>query len=491
MVMSAARLLFRGGRTLSPSIKAGFGAALVVVLGSASVMQWNSHRLMDVSISAARAQEVRTALAALLSGLRNAEARQRSFVITGDPRYVELYSAAQAAIGRQLDALRYLTSDPVRERLRATLGQRIAKRVRLLQRAIRLRSGGNFEAARRVILSGAGERAMDRVLAVMDRMERYEGEVLDERWRVVHAVGRTAIVTFLLTAVLALTSIGLLFYLVGRYVAERESRLAAEQEAHIQAERARAQAEAANRAKDHFLALVSHELRSPLAGLRMGTRLLRRGDLGEEESARVLEMIERSCVLQVRLIGDLLDLSRVGAGKLQLDWRDVDLAQVARVALDSCRAGALDKRVDVEEDFPPALGLVRGDPDRLQQIVGNLVSNAIKFTPEGGRVQVRLERVDERLRLIVRDTGEGIAAEALPHIFERFRQENSASVRRHSGLGLGLAIVRHLVDVHGGTVEAESPGKGLGATFTVTLPLKGRPLVAATEEESGPRSVAL
>jgi signal transduction histidine kinase len=202
-------------------------------------------------------------------------------------------------------------------------------------------------------------------------------------------------------------------------------------------------------------------------------------------------MIERSCVLQVRLIGDLLDLSRVGAGKLQLDWRDVDLAQVARVALDSCRAGALDKRVDVEEDFPPALGLVRGDPDRLQQIVGNLVSNAIKFTPEGGRVQVRLERVDERLRLIVRDTGEGIAAEALPHIFERFRQENSASVRRHSGLGLGLAIVRHLVDVHGGTVEAESPGKGLGATFTVTLPLKGRPLVAATEEESGPRSVAL
>jgi len=310
--------------------------------------------------------------------------------------------------------------------------------------------------------------------------------LLEHRARAVNGTARAATVTFVTTAILAVTSLGLLFHLIRRYTvararaaAERESLLAAERAARVeaeasrsQAEQARAEAEAANRAKDHFLALVSHELRSPLAGIRIWTNLLRRGTLGPQEAARALEIIERSTLLQMRLVADLLDVSRIVAGKLQLEYGDVDLAGTVRTTLDLCRSSAGEKGVRLEEAFAPAVGLVWGDVARLQQVVWNLVENAIKFTPTGGRVEVRLERGHDAVRLVVRDAGEGIAPELLPHVFETFRQGDSTSTRRHGGLGLGLALVRQLVHLHRGTVEAASAGTGQGATFTVTLPLK-------------------
>ena len=227
----------------------------------------------------------------------------------------------------------------------------------------------------------------------------------------------------------------------------------------------------ANRLKDQFMATLSHELRSPLGAIRMWASLLRSGNLDAERTARALEAIERSAMTQARLIDDLLDVSRITAGKLAIDMRVVDPATVAETALDAVRTEAEAKEVRLEQAFELGGGQVRGDPARLQQIVWNLLSNAIKFSARGGRVVLRLARAEEQAILSVQDEGEGIAPDFLPHVFEPFRQGDSTSTRAHGGLGLGLAIVRDLVEVHHGTIEVESQGKGQGATFTVKLPL--------------------
>ena len=257
-----------------------------------------------------------------------------------------------------------------------------------------------------------------------------------------------------------------------RVEAERARLLASEQAARDAARDGRAAAEAANRAKDEFLATLSHELRSPLGAILTWAHLLRSGSLDARKTAHALETIERSAKAQKRLIEDLLDVSCVVAGKLRLEVQPVDLAEVIEGALDVVRPAAEAKSVELESVLPGFRhGRVLGDPGRLQQVVCNLLANAIKFTPNGGHVAVRLEVVDSRAEIAVSDTGKGISADFLPHIFERFRQADSTTTRAHSGLGLGLAIVSHLVELHGGTVRAESRGEGQGTTFRVTLPL--------------------
>jgi len=249
-----------------------------------------------------------------------------------------------------------------------------------------------------------------------------------------------------------------------RAEAERERYLA-------QAETARRQAEEASRAKDVFLATVSHELRTPLTPILAWSRLLREGRLGAEKTTAGLAAVERSARAQARLIDDLLDVSRLGARDWRVALRPMDLAPVVRAAVEVVRPAADAKGVALETALPPLAVPVQGDPERLQQVVWNLVSNAVKFTPRGGRVRIALERVDDRARLTVRDTGEGISPDFLPYVFERFRQADSSGTRRHGGLGLGLAIVRGLVERHGGSVRAESAGTEQGAVFTVELPL--------------------
>jgi signal transduction histidine kinase len=242
-------------------------------------------------------------------------------------------------------------------------------------------------------------------------------------------------------------------------------------EALAREQAARGAAETANRAKDEFLALLSHELRSPLGAILTWVTLLRDGNVDTALATRGLEAIERNTRLQVKLIEDLLDVSRIITGKTRLDVGLVDLARVGEAALESVRAAALAKGVRVDAFLDPSLGAVLGDATRLQQVVWNLVSNAIKFTSKGGWVEVRLEGRDSQAMIRVSDSGKGIDPAFLPHIFERFRQADSSTTRTEGGLGLGLAIVRHVVELHGGTVEAESPGLGSGATFTVRLPL--------------------
>jgi PAS domain S-box-containing protein len=239
-----------------------------------------------------------------------------------------------------------------------------------------------------------------------------------------------------------------------------------------EAERARTQAEAASRVKDEFLATLSHELRTPLTAIVGWTYLLRGGRLDEATTTRGLEAIERNAAAQAQVISDILDLSRMVGAKFRLKVRPLQLAPIVAAAIEPLIPAATAKNLRFQTVLDPAAGVVAGDPDRLRQIVWNLVSNAVKFTPRGGGITVRLERdAPAGVRLSVEDTGVGIPAELLPHVFERFRQGDSSSTRGHGGLGLGLAVARHLVELHGGTVEARSEGEGLGATFTVALPV--------------------
>jgi PAS domain S-box-containing protein len=241
---------------------------------------------------------------------------------------------------------------------------------------------------------------------------------------------------------------------------------------------AREEAETANRSKDEFLATVSHELRTPLNAILGWAHMLRASTLDETTQRRALETIERNAKSQAQLIEDILDVSRIVTGKLRLDVRPVDLDGVIEAAIDAMRPAAEAKGIRIETILDPRAGPISGDPNRLQQVIWNLISNAVKFTDKGGRVQVQLTRVSSHVEIVVSDTGQGIDAEFMPYVFDRFRQADATSTRRHGGLGLGLAIVRHLVEMHGGSVNASSDGESKGATFTVKLPL----IVARVEQ---------
>jgi PAS domain S-box-containing protein len=258
-------------------------------------------------------------------------------------------------------------------------------------------------------------------------------------------------------------------------VAEREQLLAREQAARVEADRA-------NRIKDEFLAVLSHELRSPLNPILGWAKLLQNRKLDAAKTQQALQTIERNAQLQSELIEDLLDVSRILQGKLNLNVSSINLSATIRAAMETVRLAAEAKSINLKASFDPDPPLVQGDSTRLQQVIWNLLSNAVKFTPTGGQVNIRLERLDSFAQITVSDTGQGIEPDFLPYVFEYFRQANATTTRKFGGLGLGLAIVRHLVELHGGTVAVESAGVGRGATFTVRLPLM--PIQAIAHQNS-------
>jgi PAS domain S-box-containing protein len=255
---------------------------------------------------------------------------------------------------------------------------------------------------------------------------------------------------------------------------EREQLLAAAQAAQKEAEQA-------NRLKDEFLATASHELRTPLTAVVGWSRMLRTGKLDAENSARAVESIERNATLQTKLIDDLLDVSRIITGKLTLDRRPLEIAHVVSDAVNTVRPAADAKNIAIETSFDAEAEPVLGDANRLQQVLWNLLSNAVKFTPKNGRIEVALQRVNSEVQVSVGDSGEGISSEFLPYVFDRFSQGDGKSTRSHTGLGLGLAIVRQLVELHGGTVKAHSDGPGRGATFKLRLPVLSINLVPGSK----------
>jgi signal transduction histidine kinase/CheY-like chemotaxis protein len=233
---------------------------------------------------------------------------------------------------------------------------------------------------------------------------------------------------------------------------------------------ARGEAERANRVKDEFLATLSHELRTPINAILGWAQLLHGSSPSADEVERAMEVIERNAKMQAQLISDLLDMSRILSGSLVLERKLVDFREVVQAAIDSVVPAAEAKDIKIRKELPPAFTGIVGDPRRLQQIVWNLLTNAVKFTPVGGEVRVAIQQIGTNAQLCVTDTGQGIAPDFIDHVFERFRQGDSATTRKATGLGLGLAIVKQLTELHGGTVEAHSEGEDSGATFTITLP---------------------
>lgn len=250
-------------------------------------------------------------------------------------------------------------------------------------------------------------------------------------------------------------------------------------------QRAKEVAETANRIKDEFLAIVSHELRSPLSPILGWSKLLKNRSLNAAATARALETIERNAQLQAQLIEDLLDISRILRGKLALNLETVNLIYTIEAALETVELAAEAKSIQINLHLDRQIGQIKGDSSRIQQIIWNLLSNAIKFTPPGGQIEVYLEQIDSQIQLRISDSGKGISPEFLPHVFEYFRQADSGTNRSYGGLGLGLAIVRQLVELHGGTVSAESLGEGQGATFTVCFPPLQPSLQLGSEDSNG------
>ena len=266
-------------------------------------------------------------------------------------------------------------------------------------------------------------------------------------------------------------------YAMAMHRAEEERRQLLERE-----HQARLDAQAANRAKDEFLATLSHELRTPLNAILGWSQLLAAGLLTGDTAARAIEIIERNTRLQAQLIDDLLDISRIITGKLRLEQKVVTVRAIVDAAVEAVLPTATSKHIAIVRDFDGRRNAIFCDPGRMQQILWNLLSNALKFTPPGGRVIVAERRVGGDLLLSVTDSGIGIEAEFLPHVFDRFRQQDPGSTRKHGGLGIGLSIVRHLVELHGGTIHASSPGEGLGAAFTLRVPVS--PVTADEEQEA-------
>jgi signal transduction histidine kinase/CheY-like chemotaxis protein len=286
----------------------------------------------------------------------------------------------------------------------------------------------------------------------------------------------------------ALENINASFVAADRALTELKQTQEGLREAKEDAERARVEAETANRMKDQFLATLSHELRTPVNAITGWTQILRSGQLDAAGVQRALDVIERNARLQGQLIGDLLDVSGIISGKLRLEMRPAYPAEIVETALAAVLPAAEAKEIRVERALDSGAGPVLADPDRLQQVVINLLGNAVKFSPRGGRIEVRLEEEDGEVRLQVSDSGEGIEPALLPHIFDFFWQADASTTRRQGGLGLGLAIVREIVELHGGGVSAASPGKGQGAVLTVSLPLLQTPAAEGpgASEPAGP-----
>ncbi len=258
---------------------------------------------------------------------------------------------------------------------------------------------------------------------------------------------------------------------VQKRTAELEASNRVKDELLIREQVIRSEAEAANRAKDEFLSILSHELRTPLNAILGWSQMLRKQHLSQDRVMRGLETIERNARSQTKIIEDILDISRIITGKLRLQVRPVNLVTVIEAAIESVQLAAEAKSIRIQSVLDSSKNPISGDADRLQQVVWNLLANAIKFTPKGGRLQIRLEMVNSHVEIIVSDNGQGISPDFLPYVFDRFRQHDSTTTRSYGGLGLGLAIVRQIIELHGGTVTVASPGIGQGTTFIVKLPV--------------------
>jgi len=428
-------------------------------------LQRDQRRITDL-------QAERLELEARLLLYADAETGQQGFIVTGDEKFLEPYEAARAQLnagGLRLKAV--LGSDRRLAAMDAEIRALGEQRMRELDVLIQQRRSSDVTAIATRVQDGEGQRIMDEIRRVAAEIDHQKvGEVKrvlaeaeqTKKWAGIFSIGSDLVLGAALAA---------LFFFSRAHLRERDAAknalsqsLAAERVAH-------SEAALANKLKDEFLALVSHELRTPLNAMLGWTSLLKEGADDAAELTEGLETIDRNARAQARLVDDLLDVSRIVSGKLRLVIAEVDLRGIVASVIDTLRPAAMARGVAVKFHAIRETADVLGDSDRLQQVVWNLLSNAIKFTPRGGQVTLSLERTDSRVGLEVADSGAGIRADFLPRIFDRFSQGDSSTTRGHSGLGLGLAISRHLVEMHGGSIDVRSDGEGKGATFRIEIPV--------------------
>jgi signal transduction histidine kinase len=458
-----------------------FAVALAIVFGTAAISYRNSKTLLSESEWVLHSNEIREVLSKLLLGVEAATTAERGFIVTGDETYLAPNNAAQREVPDLSRRLRALTAENAEQQWRLRgLEPHIEALLQWLRETTVIRREGILSATEQRASTALGKGEIETIRDGIGDMRDAENRLLQQRAEAVDTAAHSAAKAFVVTAILATALIVGLYAVVRRHERVRAKLLSQEQAARRAAEEAAHKLEEADRAKDVFLATVSHELRTPLSPIVTWAEVLRRGNLDAEQFRLAVEAIQRSANAQAQLLEDLLDVSRIVAGKMRFEVRPVDLADVIQAAVDVVRPAANSKGIRLQTELDAKAAYVSADADRLQQVVWNLLSNAVKFTQKGGRVTVVLEEVNSHVEIAVSDTGKGIAQDFLPHLFERFRQADAARTVRAAGLGLGLAIVRHIVEAHGGTVHGESPGPNLGSTFTVRLPLM--PMTQTTEE---------
>jgi signal transduction histidine kinase len=455
-------------------------ATMVILFAFVSIVRRNveqTRSLREETDRVTHTLEVQRALDAVLYHVTEGDSAARGYLLAGGATPRTEYETSQQELARALERLQDLTRDnPAQQDRLEQLRHAIAVRLERLDQTIAIMQSSGREAALSHARETDAARARTDIRSIAEAMEheeevRLEGRRaqadLAYRQSVNGRVGSSIVSAVLLVAVVVLVlahahssrrrELALI-------TSERRARDAATRE-----QEARTEAEQANRLKDEFLALLSHELRTPLNAVMGWTQILQAAGLTQPTVVRGLASIKRNAEAQHRLVEDLLDVSRIVTGKFPLERQPVDLRAAVSAAVETIRPAATTKNVRLTADLNTAVR-VDGDAYRLQQVTTNLLSNALKFTPEGGQVDVWLATVKGYAALAVRDSGEGIAPELRPHIFDRFRQGDSSSTRAHGGLGLGLALAKHIVEAHGGTIEAHSEGPGRGSTFSVRIP---------------------
>lgn len=476
------------------SLAAGFALLLALLVATCvldyralSQLQRDQHRIAGF-------QETRIELAALKNDFIDAETGQRGYLLMGDESYLIPYNNAIEDLQRSNERLKNLLQPmPQLQGLRARMEEVEKTKLAELAETVRLRREKGFDAAMEVVRTNEGKKTMDELRSLTERIATEQTLAMElilqkAEDRKTHAEELLVVTSVILTLALCW-----LFFHTRRNLAERERLLASEQEAKIALEKALAaeraahsEAAHANKLKDEFLAVVSHELRTPLNAIVGWTNLLREG-ADEKEMQDGFASIERNAYAQARLVDDLLDISRIVSGKLHLTIGAVDLQVVARSVVEALRPASNARGIAVTIQPAEVSTFVSGDADRLQQIAWNLVSNAIKFTPRGGSVKITFEHVASDVAMEVADTGQGISADFLPRIFDRFSQQDSSTTRGHGGLGLGLSISRHLAELHGGKILVSSEGADKGSVFRLQIPVMA---VQETESPAATRETA-
>ena len=464
---------------MKKSLLFGFIALLLLLAFDAGM---SLHTQVQLRASQARIVEVagiRIELRALLAAYVDAETGARGFLLTGEEPYLQPYDAALATLARSDLRIKSLL-EPEKElaELRGRIETLGSQKMDSLERLIAERRTHGPESSMATLRQSRGKGLMDDIRALAAKLDAelaatMKGLLADAERRLAF----TTSVYFSTSVIVAAALIGI-FFLTRRHFAERETLAVAQRVSHARVESllaseraAHSEATHANKLKDEFLAVVSHELRTPLNAILGWTTLLREGAENAQELKEGLDTIDRNAHAQARLIDDLLDVSRIISGKVRLRISEVDLRALALAVVDGLRPAADARGVKIALLASKEAAEVLGDPDRLEQVLWNLVNNAIKFTPRAGSVEISIERAGSSVALEVRDTGQGIRADFLPRIFDRFAQQDASTTRGQSGLGLGLSITRHLVELHGGSITARSAGEGLGATFHVEIPM--------------------